>query len=128
MVRAVATRILRQILLVIVLGVEERRCLADLGGDGAAMRRGQRLLEAPLGVLGALALLLVGMHRQLAAVRYAGLGLLVVTLLKLFFHDLAQLDQLYRIGAFIAVAIVLIGSSYLYQRFLAVDEKKPPQA
>jgi hypothetical protein len=74
-----------------------------------------------------LALLLVGMHRKLAAVRYAGIGLLVVTLLKLFFHDLAQLDQLYRIGAFIAVAIVLIGSSYLYQRFLAVDEKKPPQ-
>ncbi len=59
-----------------------------------------------------LALLLVGMHRQLAPVRYAGLGLFVVTLLKLFLHDLAQLDQLYRIGAFIAVAILLIGASY----------------
>jgi len=71
----------------------------------------------------ALGLLLAGMHRQLAPVRYAGLGLFVVTLLKLFLHDLAQLDQLYRIGAFIAVAILLIGASYLYQRFLAMDEK-----
>jgi uncharacterized membrane protein len=70
----------------------------------------------------ALGLLLVGMHRQLAPVRYAGLALFVVTLVKLFLHDLAQLDQLYRIGAFIAVAILLIGASYLYQRFLAVEE------
>jgi uncharacterized membrane protein len=53
--------------------------------------------------------------------------LLVVTLVKLFVHDLAQLDQLYRIGAFVAVAVVLIGASYLYQRFLAADEKEPPQ-
>jgi len=51
----------------------------------------------------ALGLLLVGMHRQTAAVRYAAIALFVVTLVKLFVHDLAQLDQLYRIGAFIAV-------------------------
>jgi uncharacterized membrane protein len=76
----------------------------------------------------ALGLLLVGMHRQLPPVRYAGLALFVITLVKLFLHDLANLDQLYRIGAFIAVAILLIGASYLYQRFLAVDEKdgSPP--
>ncbi len=76
----------------------------------------------------ALILLLIGMQRQLPAVRYAGIGLLFVTLLKLFLHDLSQLDQLYRIGAFVVVAIVLIGASYLYQRFLAGDEKAPPQA
>jgi uncharacterized membrane protein len=69
----------------------------------------------------ALVLLLIGMHRQIAGVRYTGIGLLVLTLVKLFLHDLAQLDQLYRIGAFIAVALVLIGASYLYQRFLATD-------
>jgi len=76
----------------------------------------------------ALGLLLVGMHRQLAPVRYAGLALFVITLVKLFLHDLAQLDQLYRIGAFIAVAVLLIGASYLYQRFLAVEAKddSPP--
>jgi len=75
----------------------------------------------------ALALLLIGMHRQVPGVRYAGIGLLAVTLVKLFFHDLANLDQLYRIGALIIVAIVLIGASYLYQRFLATDDGKPSQ-
>lgn len=72
-----------------------------------------------------LALLLVGMHRQIPGVRYAGIGLLAITLLKLFFHDLARLDQLYRIGALVAVAIVLIGASYLYQRFFAAEEAEP---
>jgi uncharacterized membrane protein len=45
------------------------------------------------------------------------MALLSVTLLKLFLHDLSQLSQLYRIGAFIGVAIVAILASFLYQRF-----------
>jgi hypothetical protein len=71
----------------------------------------------------ALLLLIVGIRKKSAPVRYASLGLLGVTVLKLFFHDLSQLDQLYRIGAFIVVAVIAILASFLYQRFLAVVEK-----
>ena len=71
----------------------------------------------------ALVMLFIGMARKIAAIRYAGIALLVVTLLKLFLHDLANLDQLYRIAAFIGVAFVLIGASYLYQRFLSAEKK-----
>jgi len=71
----------------------------------------------------ALLLLIVGMQKQTAPARYAGLALLGVTIVKLFFHDLSQLDQLYRIGAFIAVAVIAIVASFLYQRFLAAAEK-----
>ena len=67
----------------------------------------------------ALLLLVVGIRTRIAATRYAGLALLSITVLKLFFHDLSQLDQLYRIGAFIAVAVIAILASFLYQRFLA---------
>jgi uncharacterized membrane protein len=70
-----------------------------------------------------LLLLIVGMRKRIAAVRYASLGLLGVTVVKLFFHDLSQLDQLYRIGAFVVVAIIAILASFLYQRFLAAAEK-----
>lgn len=75
----------------------------------------------------ALGLLVIGVRKDLAPVRYASLGLLGVTLLKLFFRDLSQLGQLYRIGAFIGVAIILILASWIYQRFLASPalEKKP---
>ena len=71
----------------------------------------------------ALLLLIVGMRKQTAPARYAGLGLLGVAVGKLFFHDLSQLDQLYRIGAFIAVAVIAILASFLYQRFLATAAK-----
>jgi len=71
----------------------------------------------------ALLLLIIGMRKRAAPARYAGLGLLGVTVVKLFFHDLSQLDQLYRIGAFIVVAVIAILASFLYQRFLAAATK-----
>jgi uncharacterized membrane protein len=71
----------------------------------------------------ALLMLIVGIRKQIAPVRYASLGLLGLTIVKLFFHDLSQLDQLYRISAFVVVAIVAMVASFLYQRFLGAAEK-----
>jgi hypothetical protein len=65
----------------------------------------------------ALGLLVYGIARQLPSARYAAMALLCVTLAKLFFHDLAQLGQLYRIGAFIGVAVIAMLASFAYQRF-----------
>jgi uncharacterized membrane protein len=70
----------------------------------------------------ALLLLIVGMRKHAAPVRYASLGLLSFTVVKLFLHDLSQLDQLYRISAFVVVAVIAILASFLYQRFLATAE------
>jgi len=71
----------------------------------------------------ALLMLIVGMRKEIAPVRYASLGLLGITVIKLFFHDLSQLEQLYRIAAFIVVAVIAILASFLYQRFLAAAHK-----
>ncbi|OQB89074.1 MAG: hypothetical protein BWX84_02581 [Verrucomicrobia bacterium ADurb.Bin118] len=76
----------------------------------------------------ALVLLVAGIMRRARAPRYAGLALLGVTILKLFFHDLARLDQLYRIGAFVAVAVIAMLASFAYQRFYAANAKEPGQA
>jgi len=67
----------------------------------------------------ALALLVYGILKQIPAARYAATGLLCVTLMKLFFHDLAQLGQLYRIGAFIGVAVIAMLASFAYQKFFS---------
>lgn len=79
----------------------------------------------------ALVLLVIGIAQRARANRYAGLGLLGVTILKLFFHDLARLDQLYRIGAFVAVAAIAMLASFAYQRFYAGNVRgsgaPPPQ-
>jgi uncharacterized membrane protein len=71
----------------------------------------------------ALLLLIIGIRRTARPLRYASLGLLGVTILKLFLHDLSQLDQLYRIAAFVVVAIIAIFASFLYQRFLGLSQK-----
>lgn len=71
----------------------------------------------------ALILLIVGIFKNSAATRYTAMGLLCVTLLKLFFHDLAQLGQLYRIAAFICVAIVAMLASFAYQKFFSATAK-----
>jgi uncharacterized membrane protein len=63
------------------------------------------------------------MRKHAAPVRYASLGLLSFTVVKLFLHDLSQLDQLYRISAFVVVAVIAILASFLYQRFLGTVEK-----
>jgi hypothetical protein len=74
----------------------------------------------------ALGLLLAGIWKKLRAGRYAALMLLGVALLKLFFHDLARLQALYRIGALFAVALVAIAASLAYQRWLPGRDRESP--
>jgi uncharacterized membrane protein len=76
----------------------------------------------------ALTMLVVGIARQLRAARVAALALLSVTVVKLLFFDLANLSQLYRIGATVGVAVVLLVASYLYQKFVtpAKTPASPP--
>ena len=72
----------------------------------------------------ALGLLVYGIVKRLAAARNAAMALLCITLLKLFFHDLAQLGPLYRIGAFIGVAVIAMLASFAYQKFFSATAKE----
>jgi len=66
----------------------------------------------------AFCLLVLGIARNIRAIRFVGIGLLLVAFAKLFLHDLDSLKQLYRISAFLAVAVIAIVASFVYQRFL----------
>lgn len=76
----------------------------------------------------ALVLVVVGLLRRIPGWRYAGLGLLAVALLKLFLHDLANLEALYRIGALIGTAVIAIFASFLYQKLLSSQNPESPEA
>ena len=65
----------------------------------------------------ALALLLTGILKGRAILRGLGLLLLGGTILKVFLIDLAGLDQLYRIVAFLLLGIVVLVGSFLYFKF-----------
>lgn len=65
----------------------------------------------------ALILILAGFFWRSRGARYAGIGLMVITIAKVFLRDLASLDSLYRIGALGAVAVMALAASFVYQRF-----------
>lgn len=65
----------------------------------------------------ALILLIVGFMTGAKLARYIAVGLLAVTLLKVFIYDLASIESVFRIGALIGVAIIAFFASFLYQRF-----------
>ena len=74
----------------------------------------------------AFGLLAAGIRQHTRAARYAAIALLSVALLKLFLHDLAHLEALYRVGALFGVAVIAILASFAYQRFLPSHDKTPP--
>lgn len=70
-----------------------------------------------LWTLFALALILRGIWKNLRALRYIGLGLFAIVAWKVFFVDLSQLDQIYRIVAFLVLGILLLVGSFIYLKY-----------
>ena len=66
----------------------------------------------------ALALLGIGILREVASLRYASLALLMVTVAKVFLIDMSELTGLYRVASFMGLGLILVGIGYLYQRFV----------
>jgi uncharacterized membrane protein len=73
----------------------------------------------------AFGLLVVGIIKNVRAVRLSAIALLCFTFAKLFLHDLDNLNQLYRIAAFLSVALIAIVASFTYQRFLLPARVSP---
>jgi len=66
----------------------------------------------------ALALLGLGLLRRVAALRWVSLVFLVLTIIKVFLHDLGELTDLFRVASLVGLAVSLIVVSLLYQRFV----------
>jgi uncharacterized membrane protein len=70
-------------------------------------------------------LLLIGIVRQSKPVRLASAAVMLATIAKVFFIDLAGLTGVWRALSFIGLGIVLVGIGLLYQRLL-FPKKTPP--
>lgn len=89
--------------------------------DLSVRQEGQVLLSACWSLTG-LAGLIVGLRRNRPAVRNVALGLLLLTVVKVFAYDLSTLTSLYRVVSFIAVGLLLLTGAFAYQRL------RPPPA
>jgi uncharacterized membrane protein len=72
----------------------------------------------------AVALLAVGIAIINRAARISALGLLVITILKCFLHDLGRLGGLYRVVSFVGLALCLILVALALQRFVLTEKKE----
>jgi hypothetical protein len=66
----------------------------------------------------ALVLLAIGLWRHVQPLRFASLGVLLLTMAKVVLYDLSTLEGLYRILSFLGLGLSLILVSLLYQRFV----------
>lgn len=87
------------------------------------------MLSLAWGVYGAI-LIAFGMQRAYAPVRYVGMTILAITVMKVFFYDLWELGGIYRVVGFLGFGILLVLVSYLYQRgaFAAKRAAAPSEA
>ncbi len=65
----------------------------------------------------ALGLILTGILRSTRTLRFVGLGLFAIVFWKIFFVDMARLDQLARIIAFILLGILVLCGSFVYLKY-----------
>lgn len=74
--------------------------------------------------------LLRGIWQKSRPLRYAGLALFAIVAVKVFFRDLAELDQFYRIIAFIVLGVVVLAGSFIYLMYretFAIEDKQSPK-
>jgi uncharacterized membrane protein len=65
----------------------------------------------------ALGLIVGGIHKRVGPLRLTGLGLFTIVGFKVFFSDLASLDQFYRIVAFILLGVLILCGAFLYLKY-----------
>jgi len=66
----------------------------------------------------ALCLLIAGIWRRKNYLRYAGLLVAALVVVKVFLFDMSGLSGLYQIASFIGLGLCLVGIGYLYARFV----------
>jgi uncharacterized membrane protein len=69
-------------------------------------------------LVSALALFGAGIKLRRQYIRYAGLAVIVLVVLKVFLWDMSSLEGLFRIASFIGLGLCLVGIGWLYQRFV----------
>ncbi|MCE9599318.1 MAG: DUF2339 domain-containing protein [Spirochaetia bacterium] len=65
----------------------------------------------------ATALVLLGLVWRMTALRFTGMALIAIMLLKVAFWDLKNLEDTVRVAVLIAIGLLLVGASFLYARF-----------
>lgn len=114
------------LVLFLLLSAESYRIMLHHAGSYAD---GRLWADASLSVLWALfgaGLLITGIVRRTAWLRYIALSLFFITLAKVFLLDTASLEPLHRIIGFLTLGGVLIAGSFAYSRIMRDPDSALP--
>lgn len=127
---AVGAGVLGLALLMVAITLELRRAFHGPVLAGPWPGEAELYAYSAAWLLYAGALLALGIARQVPALRYASLAVLLATVAKVFLLDLADLAGLWRVASFVGLGLTLVGIGYLYQRFVfppRVTPEAPPE-
>lgn len=103
--------------------------VADAFSQGASidfqlkLSRGQDLTYSLAWAGFSFVLLIVGIWTKRRGARLASIGLMAVTIAKVFLYDLIDLGGLYRVVSLLGLAVALMMVSFLYQKFLSAPDE-----
>jgi uncharacterized membrane protein len=112
----VALSIAANVYALIALSLEIWDFLGRAQGLGIETWLAQQLALSMLWALYATLLILIGMARRAAILRWQALTLFAIVAVKVFLYDLSALSRFYRIVSFLVFGVLVLAVSFLYQR------------
>lgn len=110
---------------VVVLDVFGTGPVLSLDAASTWSKAGRDLAMSGVWAAFGVGLLVLGMKRRSGSLRKVSLGVVLLTIGKVFLYDLSALENLYRVASLVGLALSLIGISVLYQRFVFKGAPKP---
>lgn len=95
---------------------------ADGRFPGAALSDAELYAYSIVWLVFGAALLLAGIARRSAVLRYASLAVLVLVVGKVFLVDMSGLTGLLRVFSFLGLGVALLALGFLYRRYVFRDE------
>lgn len=81
------------------------------------LRNLKQLTLSGIWLIYSILLMIWGILKKVKTVRHISLGILGIAIFKIFVIDLSFLGQLYRIISFIGLGVIMLSSSYFYQKY-----------
>jgi uncharacterized membrane protein len=100
--------------------------LGEVGGSAGSTWLAHQLTLSLVWAAYAVALVAIGLRWRYRPIRYLAIAVFAVTMVKVFFVDLARLDRVYRMLSVIGLGLLLLIASYLYQRLRLLEASDEP--
>jgi uncharacterized membrane protein len=105
-------------LLLAYVTLQTKRLFQDATIDIAFLSQAESYAVSLVWVATGILIFIAGLRLDRQTIRYGGLAVLVLAVLKVFAYDLFELGGLWRIASIIGLGLCLIGVGWLYTRFI----------